>query len=80
MINSRLGSELLNSSDKGVSSRCGEDTFPMEDLFPAFKETREGPCAFLAPAACQIALIQSNQCAYVAYFGVTCLGPESPLL
>lgn len=39
-----------------VSSRCGEDTFYVEDLFSAFKETG---CP-LALAAYRVTLIQSN--------------------
>lgn len=80
MINRLFGSGLFNASDKEVSFSCGEDTFYMADLSPAFKETREGQCALLALAACQVALIQTNQNASVGYFEVTCLGPDSRLL
>lgn len=55
----------LNSLTLGVrvslsASWSKEGTFHRRDLFHAFTETREGQCALLASAACQITLIQSN--------------------
>lgn len=59
-----------------MSSRCRKNIFHKGDLFPAFKETREGQGALLAPAAGQVILIRSNQYIIVRYFGVSCLGPS----
>ena len=44
-------------------------TFHMEDLYPAFRETKVAQ-SVLALAVSQVPLIQTNQYAKVAYFGV----------
>lgn len=71
-----LGPGVLNSSADSASPATDhsphqrkEGTFHKRDSFPGFKETREGQWTFLAQAAFQVTLIQSNQHARVGYLG-----------
>lgn len=52
---------------------------PFTRKFLTLKETREGQCALLAWATCQVIFIQSNLYAIVGYFGVTCPEPQHNL-
>lgn len=65
---------------KGLSFRHGENTCHREDLFSAFKETKESLIALLILAAGQVTLIKNNQYAIVGYFGVASLGPDISIL
>ena len=47
----------------------------MGGLFPAFRVTKEGQSVLLALAASQVTLIQNNQYAKLAYFGVAYSAP-----
>lgn len=49
----------------------------MEDLFPAFKDTREGQGILLALATYQVTLLHSNEYALVGYVGEDFLGPDN---
>lgn len=49
----------------------------MRNLFPAFKDTREGEGTLLVSGAGQVTLIQSNKYATEGYVGAACFGPPN---
>ena len=50
----------VSSDDSSLVSWCSEGTLHAGDLFPAFRETKEGQ-GVLVLAAIQVTLIQNNQ-------------------
>lgn len=64
-----FSSELFNANNKGVFQEWGGHLSHWR-LIPCIKADKVCPHAFLASAASQITLIQSNQYIILGYFGV----------
>lgn len=50
------------------------------EFISGFRETKEGQCVLLAPAVSQVTLIQNNQYAKVASFGMAYSAPPHVLI
>lgn len=67
---------LIFLTKRKENKECRESIFHMGNLFPAFRETKEGQSALLVLAASQVTLIQNNQYAIVEYFRAACHEPQ----